>query len=886
MGRPVGRVVRAVVPTALCAALAIGPGWGVGWGAAAARTITPEEASAAGYIPNPAPALARISIDELTPRVLDGAHDPGVAGGGGGAAVGTEAGVPVVTVSGTITNVGDTPLEAVDVRLQRGPRAADAESVREPLVWSEPSFGVRGEFVRVAEAVPPGASVPYRVSMPARAVPGDPGPDLQLTEPGVYPLLVNVNGTPAGGSPARLDDARTLLPVLEAPRPATVPGVDDDEVVDPAPADEPGPAPVPLTVLWPLASSPTRVAAVPGVEGPDPVVMLTDDSLLRELSGSGRLTGLVRAADEAFDGPGGQELRSSTCLAVDPALLGTVSEIAGGRTVVISDDTGPDRAGDSAARGGRARGGGEDDSGAGGTTTRPADPEAVAADATRWLDELRALADGACVVSLPAAQAGLESVAAVGSTDLTRAALDNAGSVERILGVAPVPDVLVPASGTLAPGTAEALAPQGGAAGSAVVAAPSTRTDTGLVPPPGVVGLAGTEAGRALTYSATIGSALAATGDVPENPRYSDPATRYWLTADSPAARLQDARAALLAPVVDAIDAAGDGTGAAGAPGTAAGAVPGGAAGPGDTAAAAQGVLAVPPQVWTVDGESAGSLLESLGAQLAAGRMRALPLAERLTGPMTVPDGSLAPDPTGAVDPGAPDPAGADRRIAAALDAVGTLRSLVDTSDPTSAGAQDHLDPMVTDALRVLSETGRRAGGDGVVPGSGTGEAALARSAARLDRLEETVTASLDRVDLLPPGSVFTMASPNSPLLLVTRNALPFPVRVGVTVTAPEDIRVDPVGVVPIPASGSRTLQVPTQSDAEGGTRHAVTFMLTGPDGRPLSEPVELSVQTGGYPVAQAFALAAAALALVLGGRRYLRYRRGILDPADEGHRP
>ncbi|MCT2097738.1 hypothetical protein M3E00_03920 [Dietzia cinnamea] len=867
IGRPVGRAVRAVVPTALCAALAIGPGWGVGtaWGPAAARAITPEEASAASYIPNPAPALARISIDELTPRALDGANDPAGARGGGGAAVGTEAGVPVVTVSGTITNVGDTPLEAVDVRLQRGPRSADAESVREPLVWSEPSFGVRGEFVRVAEAVPPGASVTYRVSMPARAVPGDPGPDLQLTEPGVYPLLVNVNGTPEGGSPARLDDARTLLPVLEAPRPATVPGIDDDEVVDPTPADEQGPAPVPLTVLWPLASSPTRVAAVPGVEGPDPVVMLTDDSLLRELSDSGRLTGLVRAADEAFDGPGGQELRRSMCLAVDPSLLGTVSEIAGGRPVVISDDAGSDRTGDSSARGARVRGGGDDDSGDGGATTRPADPEAVAADATRWLGELRALADGACVVSLPAAQAGLESVAAVGSTDLTRAALDNAGSVERILGVAPVPDVVVPASGTLAPGTAEALAPQGGGAGSAVVAAPSTRTDTGLVPPPGIVGLAGTAVGRALTYSATIGSALAATGDVPENPRYSDPDTRYWLTADSPAARLQDARAALLAPVVDAIDAA---------------------SGPGDATADAQGVLAVPPQVWTVDGESAGSLLESLGAQLAAGRMRALPLTERLTGPVTVPDGTLAPDPTGAVDPGAPDPAGADRRIATALEAVGTLRSLVDTSDPTSAGAQDHLDPMVTDALRVLSETGRRAGGDGVDPGSGTGEDALARSAARLDRLEETVSASLDRVDLLPPGSVFTMASPNSPLLLVTRNALPFPVRVGVTVTAPEDIRVDPVGVVQIPASGSRTLQVPTQSDAEGGTRHAVTFMLTGPDGRPLSEPVELSVQTGGYPVAQAFALAAAALALVLGGRRYLRYRRGILDPADEGHRP
>ena len=65
-----------------------------------------------------------------------------------------------------------------------------------------------------------------------------------------------------------------------------------------------------------------------------------------------------------------------------------------------------------------------------------------------------------------------------------------------------------------------------------------------------------------------------------------------------------------------------------------------------------------------------------------------------------------------------------------------------------------------------------------------------------------------------------------------------------------------------------------------------MSFSLTGPDGTPLAEPVELSVQTGGYPVAQAFAIAAAALALVLFGRRFLRYRRGILDPADEGHRP
>ncbi|MFN3338714.1 MAG: hypothetical protein ACK40Z_03375 [Dietzia sp.] len=853
--RPGGRLVRAVVPVALCAALASAPLWGV----QPVRAITPEQATEAGYVPNPAPALARITIDDITPRVLDG------AGAGGQVAVGTEAGVPTVTVSGTISNVGDVPLESVDVRLQRGPRAADAESVREPLVWSEPSFPVQGEFLRAAEILAPGESVPYRVSMPAREVPGKPGPDLQLTEPGVYPLLVNVNGTPEGGSPARLDDARTLLPVLEAPPPAQLPG-DDDEVGVSASAGVPGPTPVPLTVLWPLAAAPSRIALVPGEAGPEPVVALTDGSLLDDLSEEGRLTGLVRAASAAFDEPGGEELRRATCIAVDPDLLGTVAELADGRAVVIDDGSGPDDPGD----GDRA------DDGAAPATV----DEAVAEDASRWLDQLRALAGGGCVVTLPAAQADLDAVSAIGDTTLTSAALDRSDSVERILDVAPVPDVLIPASGTLAPGTAQALT---GSGDTAIVAAPSTRTDTGLVPPTGLVGLAGTDGGRALTYSATVGTALAATGEIPENPRYSDPDTRYWLAADSPVARLQDARAALLAPVIDAADAAAAPTGTQ-QPDPA----------PGDTSATAaeQGVLAVPPQVWDVDEEAAGSLLETLGDQLAAGRMRAVPLTELLSGPVTIPEGSLADDPTGAVDPGKADPFADDpvgdtvRRLAGALGGTGTLRSLVDTSDPTSAGAAAHLDPLVDDALRVISETGRRAGGDGLTLESGTGAAARERSATRLQRLGETVSASLARVDLLTPGSVFTMASPNSPLLLVIRNALPFPVRVDVTVTAPDDITVDPVGLIQIPAAGSRTLQVPTQSDSEGGVRHTVTFALHGPDGTRLSDPVELSVQSGGYPVAQGFAIAAAALALVLGGRRYLRYRRGILDPADEGHRP
>lgn len=837
---PARGAVRPAASLLLCAALATAPLLGVG----PARGVTPEEAAAAGYIPNPAPALARIAIDGVTPNALDGSEVGG-----------TEAGVPTVTVSGTVRNVSTQHLESVDVRLQRGPRVAGADAVREPLVWSEPSFPVHGTFERVGERLAPGEVLPFRVTLPARDVPGRPGPHLELTEPGVYPLLVNVNGTPEGGSPARLDDARTLLPVIDTPTgpepaapdpadPEADPGPDPDATPEDAP---PGDAP-PLTLLWPLSAPPSRIAHVPGADGTDPVVALTDDSLLRDLGPEGRLTGLVRAAERAFDGPTGTELRRATCLAVDPDLLDTVADIADGRSVVIDRGPGP-------APTGTGRGAGRTDD-----ESTPADSEAASRDASRWLDQLRALAEGGCVVTLPAAQADLDAVASVGDSRLAGAALDRPGTVRRVLEVAPVPDLVVPASGTLAPGSPEAL---GLGRATALVAAPAVRTDTGDVPDGGLLDLAGTPGARALTYPAALGSALAATGVAPENPRYSDPGTRYWLEADSPAARLQDARATLLAPVVDV------------------------AAGTRPPAGDDPGVLAVPPAVWTVDESSAASLLDTLAAQLDAGRMRAQPLTERLTGPTAGPAGTLADYPTAAFDPGEVDPTGATaERLRGSLRGIATLGSLVDTTDPRSEVADDFLDPMVGDALRALSVTGRRAGGDGVEPATGTGVEAAAHAEARVERLSRTVTSALGRVDLLPPGSVFTMASPNSPLLLVARNGLPFPVRVAVEVTAPPDFHLDPVGVVQIPAAGSRTLQVPTQSDAEGGDRHTVTFALHGPDGRPLSDPVELSVQAGGYPVAQVFALSAAALALVLGLRRYLRYRRGTPDPADEGHRP
>ena len=839
---------------ALCvsAALAVVPVLGIpqaGVSPSTAAAITPAESAAAGYVPDPAPAAVRVSLGSVSPEVFDGSTVGGTTGG-----------VPTVTITGTIRNVGRTPVTGVEVRMQRGPRLTNPAAIREPLVWPESDYALTGPFQSVTETLDPGAEVAFQISMPALPVPDQtPTPvDLRLVERGVYPLLVNVNGDPDGTGIARLDDARTLLPVLRVP-------VTGNAAADPAgnagngPADPsgnrsdpgspdrapeatadpaaPDPAP-PLTVVLPVATAPTRLAHIPGSDGPEPVVALAADSLPRELGPEGRLTGLLEAADRGFSGPGGAQLRQATCIAVDPDLVDTAEAIAAGRPVIVDDG-------------------------------QPV-PDSLAEDARHWLDRLRTTVGDGCLVALGAAQADLDAVASVDDRQLVGAALDRPGTLTRVLGRPPIPDLLLPASGTMDPGTPRALGVTGGAV---ITAATATRTDTGRVPDPGVVELADVPGLRAVTFDPVLGASLAATGSRPENPRYSAPDTRYWLEADSPAARLQDARAALLAPLMDqpppAADDATDPDDDTDAP----------------SAPPDPGVFVVPPAVWSVDGDSAASLLRLLGNTLDSGALRPEPLTERLTGPVTVPAGSLTPHPTGAGDPGAVDETTIDG-VRRAMSGLETLQRLVDSTDPRSQYAAAHLAPITGDALRALSVTGRRAGGDGITLDSETGQIARSRTTERLDHLDATVRGALGRIDLLPPGSVFTMASPNSPLLLVARNGLPFPIQVSVDIDAPEGLRVEPVDTVRVPASGSRTLQLPTEASDQISGRQTVRLTLLDTEGRPLSQPVELEVQSGRYPLAVVFTLAAGALALVLVGRRYLRYRRGTPDPADEGHRP
>lgn len=138
--------------------------------------------------------------------------------------------------------------------------------------------------------------------------------------------MVNVNGTPDYGAPARLDNARFLLPVV---------GVPPDRADDVGSAVAPDTSkPVGITMLWPLADRPRLAPGVPGGTIP---VRLVDDDLATSLASGGRLDILLSAAEVATshdvdpDGAVGRAL----CLAIDPDLLVTVNAMTAGYIVSI-----------------------------------------------------------------------------------------------------------------------------------------------------------------------------------------------------------------------------------------------------------------------------------------------------------------------------------------------------------------------------------------------------------------------------------------------------------------------------------------------------------------------------------------------------------------------
>ncbi|MBO0840146.1 MAG: hypothetical protein J2O49_04940, partial [Sciscionella sp.] len=307
-----------------------------------------------------------------------------------------------ITVSGTLRNVGNRKINDVELRLQLGVRLVTEAEISSAIDNPPDEVESYTPFARVAHQMQPGDAVP--ISLRASI-----GPDssLDVTQPGVYPLLVNVNGTPDYGGRARLASLNVLLPVRSAPG-------------SKAP-QRPPTAPDSVTMLWPIADVRPRVVGVAGNGQPE----LSDDDLGNSLSAGGRLYELLDTASQA-----NPAVLGSMCFAVDPDLLDTVTKMAAGYLVRRSDGS----------------------FGAG--------TDAYAAKA--WLSKLRDVTKGQCVIALPFASADLVGLSRAGVVDLEKLAT-NADVVTDTLKSAKVqPHVVWPIDGLLDQRTLGDLVSDGG----------------------------------------------------------------------------------------------------------------------------------------------------------------------------------------------------------------------------------------------------------------------------------------------------------------------------------------------------------------------------------------------------------------------------------------
>jgi hypothetical protein len=596
----------------------------------AAFTLPTAAPRAAAGEPGATPFL-QVRIDQVTPQTV------------------TTTSEPVVTVAGTVTNVGDRPVRDVKIRLEHAAAVITSAGLRSNLDGATDQYEPVANFLMVSPELERGHKVGFSLSTPVRSLSK---PSLGIGKPGVYPLLVNVNGTPDYGEPARLDNARFLLPVVGVP---------------PDPLDTSGQAlgamgamvapdtskPVPITMLWPLADQPRLAPGVPGGTIP---VRLMDDELATSLVTGGRLDVLLAAAEFATSrdvDPDGAVGRSM-CLAVDPDLLVTVNAMTGGYVVSDSADGAAQQPG------------------------TPTHPGAGQAAAVSWLDRLRALAHRMCVAPLPYAQADLDAVQRVGDPGLSAIATGSAGDiVDQILGVTAVRGATLIPDGSLTRRTVDLL----GANGNNVViaAANSSAEDsaTAAPTPPSTAPLRLSPQVVVAPFDPAVGAALGATGSDPVAPTYLSAALAVRLQHDSDTARRQDALGSMLWRTLQ-------------------------------PSVAPRAEILLPPTNWKLRSEDAGAILSTLATAIRSGLAAPRPL------PALIADASATPPVTGmpqlpgvyAGQRGRFD----DNVVATIANEVGRLWGLTAALTPdarTGLTGIGYTAPLREDMLRAVSEADR-----------------------------------------------------------------------------------------------------------------------------------------------------------------------------------
>jgi hypothetical protein len=200
----------------------------------------------------------------------------------------------VVTVTGTLTNTGSTTITDIGIRLQRGDVLTARSELAAVAQDPDPATTVLPPFQQVRGKLAPGDELPFSYMI-------DSG-QLRLDRDGVYPVLLNVNGTVDGGEQQRVGELPTFVmqqPVVPTTRTT-------------------------VAWLWPLVERSHRAASG----------AFRDDELAGEVATGGRLDRAL-AVVERLPGtlpPGGTTPVPAlpVTLAIDPALVEELEIMAAG----------------------------------------------------------------------------------------------------------------------------------------------------------------------------------------------------------------------------------------------------------------------------------------------------------------------------------------------------------------------------------------------------------------------------------------------------------------------------------------------------------------------------------------------------------------------------
>ena len=199
----------------------------------------------------------------------------------------------MVTVTGTLTNTGESAITDLSVRLQRGEVRTTREELAAAAADPDPSTAVQPPFHDVPGELPPGGHLEF-----SYIVGSD---ELQLDRDGVYPVLLNLNGT-VDGDDERVGELPTFLvqqPVVPTARTA-------------------------VGWLWPLTDRSHR----------GPTGEFLDDGLADSIAGDGRLDRALSVIERlpGTPSPGGAQTVPAlpVTLAVDPALVEELTLMAAG----------------------------------------------------------------------------------------------------------------------------------------------------------------------------------------------------------------------------------------------------------------------------------------------------------------------------------------------------------------------------------------------------------------------------------------------------------------------------------------------------------------------------------------------------------------------------